>query len=130
MQPKVSTEAWGPRPKREARQEEEEWPQHESRPAARATPPRAGAAGGAMGKATPEESWLKLERARQQEKGKQRAHAQAAERPVPREWEVGKGHRGPAEGHFRRRAAHTEVAVETEGGGESSPEAGSRANHC
>lgn len=73
---------------------------------------------------------LKLERARQQEKGKQRAHAQAAERPVPREWEVGKGHRGPAEGHFRRHAAHTEVAVETESGGESSPEAGSRANHC
>lgn len=102
MQPTVSAEAWGPRPKGEARQEEEEWLQHESSPAARATPPRAGAARGAMGKATPEESWLKLEQARQQEKGKQRAHAQAAERPVPGEWEVGKGPRGPA-GHFRRR---------------------------
>ena len=83
-----------------------------------------------MGQATPEESRLKLEQARQQGHGKQRAHAPAAERPVPREGEVGKGHRGPAEGHFRRHAGHTEVAVETEGGRESSPEVGSGANHC
>lgn len=55
MQPRMSNEALGLRPKAEASQEEEVLPQHESCPAARTVSLRAEVTG-AVGHATPKES--------------------------------------------------------------------------